>query len=485
MAVPCAVTRILAAVLTAAFLCLQPLHPASAAPLVSAPPLGERWFAILMADEQVGFYRQQVTALPEGGFQIEGSGSVRMRVMGFSKEASSREVYRLSAGLALQTIEVEQTINGRHARLTGKVVTDGLLLTQVVQGKASKRLLKFKGPLLAGPLLNLYPLLKGPLAGTVYRVQVFDPEEIRIKPVSITVVGDQATTDGQPAIKLRNDLYPFVDNEIWVDQQGNTLLESVRDGLVLTRAESPERLAAVVSGMALSKKDLIYDLSQVRAEPGLTMATTRLAGLAVAIDGYGLQLPLVADGWQWSERINERLVIRTGVLRPAETAAGTALKGSYLASQEGIEAASPAISAQARQLVDGKSGVVAKAQALSGWTAQYLVDTVDDSGSALAALEKKSGNCQSHAKLYTALARASGIPTRFVSGLVSRDGQAFLFHSWAESWLDGRWVAVDPTFDQLPADPTHLALFEGHTVADLAPLVGVIGRISIGVLEER
>jgi hypothetical protein len=44
---------------------------------------------------------------------------------------------------------------------------------------------------------------------------------------------------------------------------------------------------------------------------------------------------------------------------------------------------------------------------------------------------------------------------------------------------------VDPTFDQLPADPTHLALFEGHTLADLAPLVGLIGRIRISVLEER
>ena len=115
----------------------------------------------------------------------------------------------------------------------------------------------------------------------------------------------------------------------------------------------------------------------------------------------------------------------------------------------------------------------------------FLADTVDDSGGALAALQKQSGNCQSHAKLYTALARAAGIPTRFVSGLVSQDGKGFLYHSWAESWLDGRWVAVDPTFGQLPADPTHLALFEGHGLAELAPLVGVIGKIRITVLDEQ
>lgn len=482
MSVRCAVIRVVAAALTAAFLCLQ---PAGAAPLLSAPPLGERWFAILMADEQVGFYRQLITALPEGGFQVEGSGSVRMRVMGFSKEASSREVYRLGPALALQTIEVEQTIDGRHSRLSGKVVTDGLLLRQVADNKTKKRLLKFKGQLLPGPLLNLYPLLKGATADTVYRVQVFDPEEVKVKPVVITVAGEQATPDGQPAIKLHNDLYPFVDNEIWVDHQGNTLLESVRDGLVVTRAEQPERLASLVSGMALSKKDLIYDFSLVRAEPGLKQAPAKLAGLAAVIDGYDPRLPLLTDGWQWTGRDNGRVVIRTGALRPGNTHPTAPLSSGYLAAVEGIEAASPAIIVQARQVVEGKTGVVAQARALSSWTAQHLTDTVDDSGSALTALEKKSGNCQSHAKLYTALARASGIATRFVSGLVSQDGRGFLYHSWAESWLDGRWVAVDPTFGQLPADPTHLALLEGHTLADLAPLVGMIGRIRLSVLEEH
>lgn len=485
MSVRCAVSRVVTVVLTAVFLCLQPLQLTAGTPLLSAPPLGERWFAILMADEQVGFYRQLITALPEGGFQIEGSGSVRLRIMGFSKEASSREVYRLGTTLALQAIEVEQSISGQHTRLTGKVVTDGLLLTQAVDGRVRKRLLKFKGQLLAGPLLNLYPLLKGPKADTVYRVQVFDPEEVKIKPVVITVVGEQATPDGQPAIKLRNDLYPFVDNEIWVDSHGNTLLESVRDGLVVTRAEQPERLAALVSGMALSQKDLIYDFSLVRAEPRLKAAPSQLAGLAVAINGYGPRLPLLSTGWQWAERDAERLVIKTGALRPAATAGSVAPDSSHLASLEGIEAASPAIIAQARQILEGKSGVAAQAQALVDWTAQYLTDTVDDSGSALSALEKKSGNCQSHAKLYTALARASGIPTRFVSGLVSQDGQGFLYHSWSESWLEGRWVAVDPTFGQLPADPSHLALLEGHTLADLAPLVGMIGTIRISVLEEH
>lgn len=477
--------RWLAAVVTAAFLCLPPLHGAEAAALLAAPPLGERWFAILVDNEQVGFYHQVTTALPEGGFRIEGEGSVRMRVMGFTKEASSREVYRVGPGLGLQQVEVEQTINGRRSRLTGKTVTGGLLLKQTVDGRNKDRLLKVKGELIPGPALNLYPLMRELVAGKVHRVLTFDPEEVKVKAVKITVVGEEPTADGQPAIRLRNDLYPFVDNDIWVDRQGNTLLESVRDGLVVTRAEQPERLAAVVSGMALAKKDLIYDFSLVRAEPGLGLMPSRLTGLAVVVQGYAPQLPLLNDGWQWTERTGDRLLIKTGTLRPPLAASTAPPDSRYLAAQEGIEASSPQLIATAQQIAAAKTGALDRARALAHWTAQFLADTVDDSGSAVAALEKRSGNCQTHAKLYTALARASGIPTRFVAGLVSQDGKGFLYHSWAESWLDGRWVAVDPTFDQLPADPTHLALFEGHTVADLSPLVGVIGKIRIHLVAEQ
>jgi transglutaminase-like putative cysteine protease len=126
-----------------------------------------------------------------------------------------------------------------------------------------------------------------------------------------------------------------------------------------------------------------------------------------------------------------------------------------------------------------------RVQTLTTWTASWLEDSIEDGGSAVVALNKKKGNCQTHAKLYTALARAAGIPTRFVSGLVSQDGASFLYHSWAESLLDGRWIAVDPTFNQVPADPTHLAFFEGNRLADLSPLVGVIGKIKVTILEER
>lgn len=157
----------------------------------------------------------------------------------------------------------------------------------------------------------------------------------------------------------------------------------------------------------------------------------------------------------------------------------------YLKPAEKIESDAPEIIAKAKELATGKNSPEEVVKTLSAWTAEWLKDTVDDGGGALASLKARYGNCQTHTRLYTALARAAGIPTRFVSGLVSLEGKGFLYHSWAESWLGGRWVAVDPTYNQVPADPTHLKFFEGHTQDDMAPIIAIIGKIRINVLESK
>lgn len=475
---------LLSAALAAVF--LSPPVFATAVPYqLTAPPLGERWFAILIDNEQVGFYRQLTTSLPEGGYRIEGDSSVRMKVMGFTKESSSREIYQVGPNLALKTVEVEQTINGSKSLLSGRMIPGGLQIRRDANGKSSVKTLKTRSELFPGPTLNLIPLFKGTATGKTLRVFSFDPEELAIKEVKITVQGEGKTPEGVPALKLRNNLYPFVDNEIWLDQQGNTLLESVRDGLVITKAEPPEKLAAFVSGMALSKKDLIYDFSLVRINPPMKKAPATLAGLSVAITGYGDQIPVLSNGSQQVERQQGRVVITTGSLRKPAEAALTAAEEAYLQPAEGIESTAAEIISKSTELTANVKTVQERIQALTTWTANWLEDSIEDGGSAVVALSKKQGNCQTHAKLYTALARAAGIPTRFVSGLVSQDGASFLYHSWAESLLDGRWIAVDPTFNQVPADPTHLAFFEGNRLADLSPLVGVIGKIKVTILEEQ
>lgn len=82
--------------------------------------------------------------------------------------------------------------------------------------------------------------------------------------------------------------------------------------------------------------------------------------------------------------------------------------------------------------------------------------------------------------IFASFAKASGMPTRMVSGLVYRNGY-FYFHAWPEVWF-GKWIPVDPSLAQFPADVTHIPLKQG-TIEDLISIVDDLKKIKIEVLE--
>jgi transglutaminase-like putative cysteine protease len=59
----------------------------------------------------------------------------------------------------------------------------------------------------------------------------------------------------------------------------------------------------------------------------------------------------------------------------------------------------------------------------------------------------------------------------------------FLYHSWNETYINGQWLVVDPTFGQVPADATHIKLLEGSETADLLPMLDIIGKIRIRIMD--
>jgi transglutaminase-like putative cysteine protease len=99
---------------------------------------------------------------------------------------------------------------------------------------------------------------------------------------------------------------------------------------------------------------------------------------------------------------------------------------------------------------------------------------------ALDVLETRKGDCNEHATLFTALARAAGIPTKLVLGLVFLDGK-FYYHAWNEVFV-GKWIAVDPTFGQFPADASHVKFVEGN-LNKSAEILRLVGKIELDVVE--
>ncbi|HAW49526.1 TPA: hypothetical protein DCX16_01045 [bacterium] len=100
--------------------------------------------------------------------------------------------------------------------------------------------------------------------------------------------------------------------------------------------------------------------------------------------------------------------------------------------------------------------------------------------SALEVLKNMSGDCNEHSVLFTALTRSLGIPTKMVAGIAYQDGK-FYYHNWCKVFI-GEWVSIDPTFNQLPPDATHIPLIEGDIDKQIG-LLGYVGDVKLEVFE--
>ena len=91
-----------------------------------------------------------------------------------------------------------------------------------------------------------------------------------------------------------------------------------------------------------------------------------------------------------------------------------------------------------------------------------LVDYEDIpySQSVLETLDSGRGDCTEFADLFTTLARSIGIPTQTVFGIVYETGgiPKMAFHAWNEIEINEKIIEIDPTWQQIPADGSHIRL---------------------------
>jgi transglutaminase superfamily protein len=137
----------------------------------------------------------------------------------------------------------------------------------------------------------------------------------------------------------------------------------------------------------------------------------------------------------------------------------------------------------AKEIVGDEKDPVKVATKLEKWVYKNLRKAYDaNADDALTVLENKAGDCTEHTLLFTALARAAGLPAREVGGVVYVGGEkpSFGWHAWAEIHDGTQWVTIDPTFNQVYVDPTHIKFSEGSE--DQAYL-NVAGKLKVKVLD--
>ena len=153
---------------------------------------------------------------------------------------------------------------------------------------------------------------------------------------------------------------------------------------------------------------------------------------------------------------------------------------------------------KANEIVHGSDTVFEATAKLALWVHQNIeYDTlyggrVDSSADTF---EKRRGTCDEFSHLFIAMARAVGIPARYVSGItygtfgIESGGSADWYaHGWAEVYI-GRWVSFDPTYGEIGyVDGTHIKIAHAPDQKDLESYITWrpdSSRVSLDTLEHK
>ena len=443
-----------------------------------------QWRGVYYRGEKIGFTVSQVERTDDG-FELSEDGRLQFSLLGATTAAVLRTTARVDRAFALQTFEFSLDPGTGPTTIRGRL--DGLRLSLDIISASGTR--SETRDLEAPPALMLSMgrrlASEGLVAGARHEWQIFDPATMKNAPVQLAI-GEREVVDagGRPIPAFRVELaFSGLSTTAWITDTGEIVREESPMGLISVRETQEQATTLAVTNVM--QEDMLAASAVVPAMPRGSFITEPrdVTRLRMRIDNADLSGPdLQGVGQTVTGNIVELVDTRGLAAGPAETDLER-----YLRPEPFIESDAPEILAEAERMVQGITGPRARAERLMREVNQLVEKKPTVSlPSALEVLRTKVGDCNEHTVLFVALARSLGIPSRINVGLAYVRG-AFYYHAWPEVYLDegggrGLWLPVDPTFNQFPADATHVRLARGGLDQQTA-ILPLIGRVRMTVLQ--
>jgi hypothetical protein len=457
-------------------------RPAGPAPAAQGIPLEkwqhrETWTGIVFNGEKVGFTRREVRPArgAPGRFEIESEAAIRLRFLGFDKRLTLRSLDRVRADLTLESFRYSHEIDGSPMQVTGS--WDGKVLAFRVRNSAGEesKALRSDKPLYPSSVLTMLPVARGLAVGARGSYAVFNGETQSIAEAEQQVQAwESSDFYSGLAFRVLTRLHGL-ETHTWISPDGQPLFERGLNGVMISALEDEASARRYLLEASLSRHDALVDFSLLRAGP--IEAPRRVSRMDIALEALPPGFAAPSDGGQTCARRGERLVCRIDRTAPLDQADPARYLKATLAAPSNLGQ----IRRLAGEIAGGEKDAAKAISLLLAWIGRNIAKEAIDSFSAVDVLRERRAECQGHAYLLAALARALGIPARVVNGIAYSEAHGgFLYHTWNELWIAGRgWRPVDATFGQAHADATHLKLVEGEAPAELLPLAALVGRIRV------
>lgn len=436
----------------------------------------ETYMGVYFNKERIGYLRTRLE--PQANtIQVEQEGILRLQILGEEHPLRLSGTAHLSSTFILKDFDFSLSSPFYSMQSTGRVQGSTIHFSMDSGKGLITDSIKLARPPFFMTNQRSHLLRPGLEQGDKVRLPGFDPLTLSAQEMIITYQGrDKVLIKGRVHnLHHFQELVRGIRINFWLDESGKVIKEESPAGFVFLA--EPKFKALAISG---AKEDLLTSVavdyqgqlpdlarpSRIRYRLGLPVgADFDLAGGRQEFDGSVVTLH------------NEGL-----------TGRGTCTdRQQYLAATSSIQSRAAPIQQLAGEIIGTRSETVAKVKALAAWVYNNLEKRpVIGLPDALTTLQSGQGDCNEHAVLFAALARAANIPCRIAAGVMLHEGR-FFYHAWNEVCTAQGWLSVDSSRNQLPADLSHIRFVvgEGSEQLRIGSLLGNLEIIVLSSEEER
>jgi hypothetical protein len=447
--------------------------------------LGTQWHGLYMNGQKIGYSKTSIDALDDGAVRFVEDVTFRLAMVGVKQDmrAVTSRIYSKDGALLLVEERVDDPTGTSNYRATASA--SGMELQSTVGGRTTTTKLPPPRETLQDAIRVNEVMRSKPATGTKFSAYLFEPMFGKeLEAVSEVTGTEERVLDGVPTkvYAVKTVLQPVgMESTSYVSENGDSLEDHIANGMITVRLESEE----VAKDVAYQNDTIIANAAMVKepiANPRERDALNlRIRGPLTEdhlFNDAGQTFTAQGDGWVFEGRKAK------APANPPQLPITTGPAVQWTKPTVYVQSDAPELIAKAREIIGGETDSLKAVDKLVHWVSDNMTATFSARlTNSLEVLNSLEGDCTEHSILFVGLARAAGIPAREVAGLIYADAPkpGFYFHQWAKVWI-GAWMDVDPTFDQVYADATHIKLSEGDLVEQVR-LLPVIGKISIEVVK--
>ncbi len=447
----------------------------------------DNWFGIYLEGQKIGYSRVWEEPLPKGttGRLSLNKTVLKSEMMGTALEMEITSRSDVTANGRPRKMDFVTTSSGRTQTISAVFDAKEVKVAIDNGGQKSSKTI----PLPSGikvvddPTAGL--VLEGILQKGTYKVHVLDPTTISLVENEVAVLGGAklsiAGKEVQTTLVEVRD--PRSTSKIYLSEKGDVVKIVGALGMEML----PEEKKVALAGFGSNRIDL-GETAAIKVSPGLPQPQN---ALVVTYKISGENLPTIpSDAYQSATKNPDgSIILKVNPTFPDPKSSKTLGEvgvnaQTYLKPSMHIPSDQKRFKDLAKQIVGTETNAAKAMRLISVWVGEKIgvnagIGVLRDANEVL---DSKEGVCRDNAILAATLLRASGIPTKVISGLIY-DQQAMYYHAWNECWDGKRWVLIDSTRPRTDQNALRIKLGQGNV--EEAFLFTVLTRAKVEVLNVK